>query len=322
MFRAQIGEAGHTEAIMDNDDDSAADSDQSSKLYCTIKVVDSSSSPDKNDAIVDNEDGVGKTSSPAPSSNNASIPHDIERESNSGIDFSNVEIPREEFKKRIQDKGCAKAELKVKRYKGSMIPAYGPKEDKTYYYDLASIAIDYSKNFKKECELGRGWGKVPKNQTEMKTRVIERLLAMRKFDESKKEYELEQGEVLTFLHNMWSQGAPSKVLHHNDRLRLFGILMSIPGNRAYFERLALGVADKNVLDDDSFHPKNIFQKLTWDFCNESIRVDLPSNAVDVDGWEALDANDPTRIRIHRDCELSFKILLQYSFHSSHHFVSF
>ena len=85
--------------------------------------------------------------------------------------------------------------------------------------------------------------------------------------------------------------------------------MSIPGNCAYFDRLALGATNKNVLDDDSFHPKNIFQKLTWDFCNESIRVE-PSNAVDVDGWEALDANDPTRIRIHRDCEYYFKILLQ------------
>ena len=42
--------------------------------------------------------------------------------------------------------------MKVKRYKSSMIPGYGPKEDKMYYYDLASIGNDYAKNFKKECE--------------------------------------------------------------------------------------------------------------------------------------------------------------------------
>ena len=99
-----------------------------------------------------------------------------------------------------------------------MIPVYGPKEDKTYYYGLASIAINYDKNFKKESESGRGRGKVPKNQTEMKTRVIEQLLSMRKYSDIKKEYELDQGEVLTFLHNMWSQGAPSKVLHYIHRL--------------------------------------------------------------------------------------------------------
>ena len=78
MFLAQIGEAAHTEEIMDNDDDSATDSDESSKLYCRIKVVEStSSSPHKNNAMINNEDGVGKPSSHAPSSNNASITHDI-----------------------------------------------------------------------------------------------------------------------------------------------------------------------------------------------------------------------------------------------------
>ena len=81
--------------------------------------------------------------------------------------------------------------------------------------------------------------------------------------------------------------------------------MSIPSNCPLFERLALGIANKNVLDDDSFNPKDIFQKLTWDFCNKSIRFDLPPNAVDVEGWEVLDANDHTRIRIHRDCENYF-----------------
>ena len=292
---------------MEFNDDSATDTDKSSssQVYCRLTVVDASLPPENDIVTIGNEDIIDNVSSPTPSLKNASINRDTESEYHSCIDFCNVEIPRDEFQQRIQDKGCAKAELKVKRYKGSMLPAYGPKEDQIYYYDLASIAIDYSRNFKKECDLGRGWGKVPKNQTEMKIRVIERLLAMRKYSESKKEYELDQGEVLFFLHNMWSQGAPSKVLHYNDRLRLFGMVMNIPSHRPLFERLALGVANKNVLDNDCFHPKNIFQKLTWDFCNESIRVDLPSDAVDVEGWDVLDANDPTHIRIHRDCETYF-----------------
>ena len=69
-----------------------------------------------------------------------------------------------------------------------------------------------------------------------------------------------------------------------------------------FKRLAKGVANTNILDDDSFHPKHIFQKLIWYFCNESIRVELPPNAIDVEGWETLDPNDTTRTRIHHDCE--------------------
>ena len=71
-------------------------------------------------------------------------------------EFANVEIPKDEFVKRLQDVGCSKEELKVKRYRAAMIPAYGPKENKIFYYDLASIAIDYSNNFKKENELQRG----------------------------------------------------------------------------------------------------------------------------------------------------------------------
>ena len=78
--------------------------------------------------------------------------------------------------------------------------------------------------------------------------------------------------------------------------------MTIPRNRPDFERLTKGVVNKNVLDDDDFNPKNIYQRLTWDFSNDSIIVDLPTNAVDVAGFETLDPNDATRTRIHRDCE--------------------
>jgi len=277
------------------------------------------------------------TSEPSDKSENSSSPllvriqvveptedEDVTRESslNDELDnevspeFANVEIPQEEFYKRIQDVGCTKEELKVKRYRAMMIPAYGPKEKKTYYYDLASIAIDYSKAFKKEHELKRGWDKTPKNQTEMKTRIIERLLAMRKFSDTTKKYELEQNDVLKFLLNMWGQSTPNKVLHFNNRLRLFGIIMTIPRNRPYFERLAKGVVNKNVLDDDDFNLKNIYQRLTWDFSNDSIIVELPTNAVDVAGFDTLDPNDATRTRIHRDCEFIifiYSILFTYRF---------
>jgi len=172
--------------------------------------------------------------------------------------FDNVEIPQEEFAKRIQDVGCTKEELRVKRYRGMMIPAYGPKEKKVYYYDLVSIVIDYSKALKKEHGLNRGWDKTSKNQTEMKTRIIEQLLAMRKYNDATKKYELDQNKVLEILLNIWDQFSPSKVLHCNDRVRLFGIPMTIPRNHTYFERLAKSIGNKNILDDDAYNPKNIF----------------------------------------------------------------
>lgn len=43
-------------------------------------------------------------------------------------DFSNVEIPKHEFDKGVQDIECTKSELKVKQYIATMIPAYGHKD--------------------------------------------------------------------------------------------------------------------------------------------------------------------------------------------------
>ena len=118
------------------------------------------------------------------------------------------------------------------------------------------------------------------------------------------------------LANVWGQAQPKNVVHFNDRLRLFGVLMSIPSNRPLFERLASGVADKNVLDDIGMQPKNIFQKLTFDFCNDSIQVQLPPTSINVEGWGSLDPNDASRIRIHRECMLLlylFELFCNYFF---------
>ena len=64
---------------------------------------------------------------------------------------------------------------------------------------------------------------------------------------------------------MWGQSAPSKVLHFNHRVRLFGIIMTIPKNRPYLERLVKGVANKNVLDNVYFNPKKCIPKPNMGF---------------------------------------------------------
>ena len=259
------------------------ESDSDSRSFVRVEVLENLSDTDQN-----KKDGAVTGST---------IRRDIEIEEHEGK-YANIMIPTHEWKNRIQDVGCSKAELKVKRYKGSNISPYGPKEAPIYYFHLTSIAIDYLKCFKKEKDLGRGWAKVPKNPTDIKTKIVERFLSMRKFSEQSKKYELDQNRLLDMLTNVWGQAQPKNVIHFNDRLRLFGILMSIPSNRPLFERLASGVADKNVLDDIGMQPKNIFQKLTFDFCNDSIQVQLPPNSIDVEGWECLDPNDASRIRIH------------------------
>ena len=70
--------------------------------------------------------------------------------------YFNVMIPQIKWNNWLQGMGCAKSELKVKRYKGSQIPGHGPKENPIFYYHLTLIGIDYIKNFKKEKNMGRG----------------------------------------------------------------------------------------------------------------------------------------------------------------------
>ena len=102
-------------------------------------------------------------------------------------------------------------------------------------------------------------GEGSQNPTDIKTKIVERLLSMRKMNEQSKKYELDQNRLLDMLSNVWGQAQPKNVIHFNDWLRLFGILMSIPSNRPLCERLTAGVADKNVLDDTRMQPKISFK---------------------------------------------------------------
>ena len=87
--------------------------------------------------------------------------------------------------------------------------------------------------------MERGWTNVPKNQTDVK-KIVERLLTMRKLSDSSKKYELDQNRILDMLSNVWGYPTQNKVVHFNDRLRLFGLIMTIPCNRLYYERLEGG----------------------------------------------------------------------------------
>ena len=87
--------------------------------------------------------------------------------------------------------------------------------------------------------MERGWTNIPKNQTDVKKRV-ERLLAMRKLLDSSKKYKLDQNIILDMLSNVWGYPTQNKVVHFNNRLRLFGLIITIPRNRPYYKRLAGG----------------------------------------------------------------------------------
>ena len=71
----------------------------------------------------------------------------------------------------------------------------------------------------------------------IKVEIIEKFLALRERGNNR-DYILLQEFILNGLSIKYEVGILSKEIHHNDRVRLFGILMTITENREYFQILA------------------------------------------------------------------------------------
>ena len=215
---------------------------------------------------------------------------------------SSILIPNEVWTVRIQDRGCNKSELEKKTYKKSQIPGIGPDDDKRYYYGLASIAIDFIKLFNKEQELGKGWSKVPKNKTDVKITIIKRIQGLRKEGDNGK-YTLSQATFVGMMENVWGARSVDTTPHHNDRVRLFGMIMTLLQFREVYQKLAEGVTSRDGIDDPNLNNTQMFQNLAFSFGNEEVVITLPEEACDLDRIEEINPNDITRIRITRDCKV-------------------
>ena len=101
---------------------------------------------------------------------------------------------------RIQDVGCAENRLPNKSYTMANIIDMGPPSTILFYYHLAAIAVDYLKSFKIKITLGRGWLKVPTNKTNVKIKIIEIILSLRKMRDST--YQLNHTRLLSMLYTL------------------------------------------------------------------------------------------------------------------------
>ena len=95
---------------------------------------------------------------------------------------------------------------------------------------------------------------------------------------------------------------PVNIIHHNDCVRVFEIIMTIPEHREIYGRLANGPTAHNQIDDVGYHPKQIFQVVALGFNNDTIVIQLPPDSYDLYSIDQIDPNDMDRIRITRDCE--------------------
>ena len=180
-----------------------------------------------------------------------------------------------------------------------IIIGIGAADDKLYYYKLTAIAVDFSKEMRQCKENSTGWERLPKNNTQIKERIVERLLAMRELN-VRGDYTLNQSVIIHTFHSIWGGNNIDGAPHHNDRLRLFGILMSKPDFREHIERLTEGVNSRAALDNPSLSLKQIFVEAALAFNNEDIIVDMPDESMDLEHVGLLNPNDQSRIGSQRD----------------------
>ena len=176
----------------------------------------------------------------------------------------------------------------------------GPPGNEVFFYGLTSIAVDYVKIMSVKFGEGSGWTNLPKNFSNVKAKIVQTCLQTRRMDNHK--FILDQTRFVQTLHGIWGTATATLGVHDNDKVQLFGILMSFEKNRPLFQRLAEGATERCQLNSSELSISGIFTRILFDFHNEDIVVVLPKNAGDVDGVDDLDPNDMTRIRIDRDCK--------------------
>ena len=165
--------------------------------------------------------------------------------------FANIRIGEEIWSMRLQDTGCTKESLKKSTYRQNKIPAYGPSQ--LYFLLLAATAIDFVKAINKEKVEGAGWKWFPRNSSDVKLKIIEILLSLRKLN-SENEYQLEQNVILRMMDNQWGENNQSQKTEDNDKLRLFRLLFH-ENNSDKLHRLSVGITSRNQLEDPSLQLK-------------------------------------------------------------------
>ena len=136
----------------------------------------------------------------------------------------------------------------------------------------------------------------------MKITIIKRIQGLRKEGDNGK-YTLSQATFVGMMENVWGARSVDTTPHHNDRVRLFGMIMTLPQFREVYQKLAEGVTSRDGIDNPNLNNTQMFQNLAFSFGNEEVVITLPEESCDLDRIEEINPNDITRIRIMRDCKL-------------------
>ena len=75
--------------------------------------------------------------------------------------------------------------------------ALGTKDCPIFYFNLTAIAVDILQKLYSENEMGWGWKKLPRNKIDIKIKIVQLLLAMRKLVDER--YMLDQNKFMEMI---------------------------------------------------------------------------------------------------------------------------
>ena len=168
--------------------------------------------------------------------NDAALETTISPSSSPASEYTYMMIDNDDWNFGLQDVGTSdKLKTPKKTYKGKQIPAYGP--NKIFYYYLSSIAIDYMTSFK---ENATEWCRVPKNTTNVKNKIIEVILQLRKPNDDGK-LAIDQHRFLHIVYQQWGGAKAQANMTDSDKLRVFALIMTLSENFYILRQLSEGL---------------------------------------------------------------------------------
>ena len=110
----------------------------------------------------------------------------------------------------------------------------------------------------------------------------------------------DQKYVFQKMHDAWcTQGIEKEQVCLNDRLRIFGILLS-QEHRDDINRITSGVQSREELDNPSLQVKETWNRIAKSFNSPQVRVSHPDKYEDITNYQIFDPNELERVAIPRD----------------------
>ena len=150
--------------------------------------------------------------------------------------------------------------------------------------------------------------------------IIKSLISLRKEGENEN-YVLNQYNYIRISEKIWGQSRPTNMLHHHNRVQVYGLIMIKGGNREIYQMLAEVYTSWRHVGKPTLGLKQMCQNIAVEFNNEEVVVNLSDESLDLDGIQDISSNDMTRVRVTRYFKLyNFELIISFYNYTNHMFL--